>query len=138
MDEKSTMLSSVPLFAGCGSGDLRAIGQLADEVSVPAGKVLAKEGGGAHEFFVILDGTVEISRSGKRIRSLGPGDFFGELAMLGKVPRTATATATKPSRLFVLGHREFLTLLANHPGIQQKVLKNVASWVAQAEPKRVD
>jgi CRP-like cAMP-binding protein len=136
MDQKSTMLSSVPLFAGCGAGDLREIGQLSDEVSVPAGKVLAKEGATGHEFFVILDGSVEISRGGKRVRTLGPGDFFGELAMLGKVPRTATATTTTPARLVVLGHREFMTLLASHPGIQQTVLKNVAAWVASAEPKR--
>jgi CRP/FNR family transcriptional regulator, cyclic AMP receptor protein len=136
MDQKSTMLSSVPLFAGCGSGDLREIGQLADEVSIPAGKVLAKEGATGHEFFVIVDGSVEISRGGKRVATLGPGDFFGELAMIGKVPRTATATTTVPSRVLVLGHREFMTLLANHPGIQQKVLKNVATWVANAEPKR--
>ena len=137
MNQKSTLLSSVPLFEGCGSKDLREIGKLADEVAVPAGKVLAKEGAGAHEFFVILDGSIEITRGGKRVRTLGPGDFFGELAMLGKVPRTATATAAEPSRLMVLGHREFLTLLANHPGIQRQVLRNVAARVANAEPKRV-
>jgi CRP/FNR family transcriptional regulator, cyclic AMP receptor protein len=136
MEQKSTMLSSVPLFAGCGSGDLRAIGQLADEVAIPAGKVLAKEGATGHEFFVIVDGSVEITRGGRRLATLGPGDFFGELAMIGKVPRTATATTTVPSRVLVLGHREFMTLLASHPGIQQKVLKNVATWVANAEPKR--
>lgn len=138
MNEKSTLLSSVPLFTGCGSKDLREIGRLADEVSVPAGKVLAKEGGGGHEFFVILDGSIEITRGGKRVRTLGPGDFFGELAMLGKVPRSATATATEPSRLMVLGHREFLTLLADHPGIQRQVLRNVAARVANADPKRDD
>jgi CRP-like cAMP-binding protein len=136
MDQKLTALSNVPLFAGCVTKEMTVIGRLADEVSVPAGKVLAKEGSSAHEFFVIVEGSIDISKKGKVVRTLGPGDFFGELAMLGKVPRTATATAATPTRLLVLGHREFTTLLADHPGIQQKVLRTVAGWVAASAPDR--
>ena len=136
MDQKLTALSNVPLFAGCVTKEVDEIGRLADEVSVPAGKVLAKEGDIAHEFFVIVDGSIEITKKGKVVRTLGPGDFFGELAMLGKVPRTATATAVTPATLLVLADREFTTLLADHPDIQQKVLKNVASWVAASVPER--
>jgi CRP-like cAMP-binding protein len=136
MDQKVTALSKVPLFAGCVTREMQEIGRLADEVTVRAGKVLAKEGAVAHEFYVIVEGSIEISRKGKRLRTLGPGDFFGELALLGKVPRTATATALTPSRLLVVGHREFTTLLADHAGIQEKVLRTVAGWVAQAAPDR--
>jgi len=138
MDEKLTMLSKVPLFAGLGTKDLRDVGRLADEVSVRAGKVLTKEGASAEEFFVVLEGTIAISRGGRHLRDMGPGDFFGELAMLGRVPRTATATASTPARLLVVGHREFTTLLASQPTIQGKILRVVASWIASLTPDRTN
>ena len=134
MDQKATMLSKVPLFTGCGPRDLGAVGRLADEVTVRAGKVLAKEGAPAHEFFVILEGNVDITKRGKRVNTLGPGDFFGELALLGKVPRTATATAATPARLLVVGHREFTSLLASQPAIRDKVMRAVAHWISELTP----
>ena len=66
---------------------------------------------------------------------MGPGDFFGELALLGKIPRTATATAATPARLLVVGHREFTTLLTSHPAIQDQILKAVAGWIAYADAR---
>lgn len=134
MDEKLTLLSKVPLFAGLGSKDLREVSRLADEVTVRAGKVLTKEGTSAEEFFIILDGTVAINRGGRHLRDLGPGDFFGELAMLGRIPRTASATASTPARLLVVGHREFLSLLADHPSIQAKIIRAIAAWIATLTP----
>ena len=76
MDQKLEMLSKVPLFAGLSSRDLAEIGRLVDEVDVREGKVLAKEGAPGHEFFVILDGTVAISKGDKHIRDLGSGETF--------------------------------------------------------------
>ena len=134
MDQKLTMISKVPLFAGLSSHDLEEIGRLVDEVDVREGKVLAKEGAPGHEFFVILDGTIAISKGDKHIRDLGSGDHFGELAMIAQVPRTATATASTPARLLVLGHREFTTLLADRPEIRDKVLREVAIWISQNSP----
>jgi CRP-like cAMP-binding protein len=136
MDEKLTLLSKVPLFAGLGAKELRFVGRLADEVSVKAGKVLTKEGASAEEFFVVLEGTIDISRGGRHLRDLGPGDFFGELAMLGRVPRTATATASTPALLLVVGHREFTSLLTDYPTIQGKILRSVAAWIATLTPDR--
>ncbi len=136
MNEKLTVLSKVPLFAGLGAKELGEVGRLADEVDVRAGKVLAKEGASAEEFFIILEGTVNISRDGRHLRDLGPGDFFGELALLGRIPRTATATASTPARLLVVAHREFASLLGNHPTIQGKILRAVASWIASLTPER--
>jgi CRP-like cAMP-binding protein len=136
MDQKLTMLSKVPMFAGCGRRDLVEVGRLADEITVRPGKVLTKEGATGHEFFVIVDGTVEITKGGKPVAKLGPGDYFGELALLGKVPRTATATASTPATLFVLGHREFTSLLAEHPAIREKVLRSVAKWISEVVPGR--
>ena len=136
MDEKESMLSAVPLFAGLGQREIEDIARLADEVDVPAGKVLAAEGAAAHEFFIIVDGSVEITKHGTAVRTLGAGDFFGEMAMLGRIPRTATATTSAPSRLLVVGHREFTALLDDHPKIQEHVLRTVAGWVAETKPDR--
>ena len=138
MDQKAMMLSKCQLFAGLSARDLAEVGRLADEVPVRDGKVIAKEGAAAHEFFVILEGNVDITKGGKRVRTMGPGDFFGELAMLGRVPRTATATASGPTRLLVVGHREFTSLLASQPSIRDKVLRSVAKWIADLSSGRVD
>jgi CRP-like cAMP-binding protein len=137
MDQKLTMLSKVPLFAGLGSAELTQVGRLADEVSVPAGKVLTKEGDAGHEFFVILDGKVDVTKGGKAINAMSDGDFFGELALLGNVPRAATVTASTPTRLLVIGHREFTSLLDAQPAIREKVLKAVARWISDLAPDRV-
>jgi voltage-gated potassium channel len=134
MDQKSTMLSKVPLFADLSARDLAEVGRLADEVDVPAGKVLAAEGSSGHEFFVILDGTVTITRGSTHLADLGPGDFFGELAMIADVPRTATATASTPASLMVVGHREFTTLLADQPGIRERVMVAVARRLSEFVP----
>jgi CRP-like cAMP-binding protein len=136
MDQKATMLSKCQIFAGLSARDLAEVGRLADEVDVPSGKVVAKEGAAGHEFFVILDGKVDITKGGKLVNTMGPGDFFGELAMLGKVPRSATVTAAAPTRLLVVGHREFTSLLTSHPAIRDKVLKAVASWISDLSPSR--
>jgi CRP-like cAMP-binding protein len=138
MDQKLAMLSTVPMFSGCRSGELAEIGKLADEVVVKAGKVLAKEGSSGDEFFVIVDGTVEITRNGEHVTNLGPGDHFGELAILAEVPRTATATATTPATLLVLGHREFHTLLDDQPGIREMVLRSVAAWISEIAPGKTN
>jgi CRP-like cAMP-binding protein len=136
MDEKLALLANVPLLAGLGPKDLEEVGRLADEVDVQPGKELAKEGAFGEEFFVIVDGTVAVTRGGESIRELGPGAFFGELALLGNVPRTATVTATAPTRLLVLGHREFSSLLSSQPAIQGRLLRSVAAWVANLTPER--
>ncbi len=136
MDQKATMLSKCPLFADLSERDLAAVSKLADEVTVNAGKVLTEEGASGHEFFVILDGKIDISKAGKRVNTMGPGDFFGELALLGKAPRTATAMAATPATLLVVGHREFTSLLANQPKIRDKVMRAVAHWISELTPGR--
>jgi CRP-like cAMP-binding protein len=138
MDQKLTLLSKVPLFADLGQRDLEMVGRLADEVTVPAGKVLAAEGSGGHEFFVILDGTVRITQGSRHLADLGSGDFFGELAMIANVPRTATATATTAANLLVVAHREFTTLLADQPRIRDKVMIAVARRLAERAPVHTD
>ena len=136
MDEKLTLLSKVPLLAGLGRKDLEEVGRLADEVSLPEGRVAAREGASGEEFFVIIEGSVRIDRGGTHVADLGPGEFFGELAMLGKVPRNPTVTCTTPCRFLVVGHREFNSLLASYPSIQNAVLHAVAQRISRIEPSQ--
>ena len=95
-------VAAIPLFAGLSKDDQKVVAQYADEVDVSAGKKLAEEGRFAYEFFAIVDGTAEVSREGEAIATLGPGDFFGEIGLLGGERRVATVTATSPMRLVVL------------------------------------
>ena len=136
MDQKLALLAKVPLLAGLDRKHLEEVGRLADEVDLPAGKVAARQGASADEFFIIIEGTVRIDRGGQHLRDLGPGEFFGELAMLGKMPRTATATCATACRLLVVGHREFNAMLADFPSIQGAVLHAVAQRLAAHEPER--
>jgi CRP/FNR family cyclic AMP-dependent transcriptional regulator len=133
-DQKLELLKRVPLFTGLGKRDIEELGRLAEEVDVPAGYVLMREGGSGNEFFVIIDGSVGIDRGGSKISTLGPGDFLGEIALIDDGPRTATATAESPAKLLVVGHREFHSLMDQFPTIQICVLQALAKRVRKLEP----
>jgi CRP-like cAMP-binding protein len=135
MDQKQTMLANVPLFAQVHGDDLAQLAMNCDEIDVTAGRVLATEGESGQEFFVIVDGTIGIDRGGQHLRDLGAGDYFGELALLTKGPRTATATALTDSRLIVLTRQQFLSLLAAQPRIQDCVLSVVGDRLTKLEPE---
>ena len=136
MDPKVQLLAAVPLLAGLKRHDLERVAGLCDEVDLPAGRVVARQGTSGDAFYLIADGTVAIERDGRHLRDLGPGGFFGELALLGRVPRTATVTTTTPARLLVVGSREFNALIADHPTIQESLLHAVAERIAVLEPER--
>jgi CRP/FNR family cyclic AMP-dependent transcriptional regulator len=129
-DSKAEAMSHVPLFSRCSRGELRQIAKLADEIDLQAGKVLTKEGARGREFFVLLEGTADVRRDTRLLPSLGPGDFFGEIALVADTPRTATVTATTPVRALVITDRAFRELMRNSPDIQGKVLEAVASRLA--------
>jgi CRP-like cAMP-binding protein len=129
MDDKTRLLSRVPLFAQLDGAGLEHVARLADEVDVEGGTVLMTEGRSGHEFFVIVDGAVRVERAGRTLAELGAGDFLGEVALVDGGPRTATATATEPSRLLVLGHREFSSLVEEHPDVRRCVLLALADRV---------
>ena len=137
MDQKVELLSRVPLLAGLDRKDLVQVAQICDEVDLPAGRVLMKQGAYAGEFYVIISGNVSVERDGAHVRDLGPGEFLGELALLGNIARTATATCIDDGRFLVLGHREFHSLLSQYPTIQGAILHAVAERMVAHEPDQV-
>ena len=126
---KVDLISRVPLFERCSKRELAQVASLADELDLREGKVLTKEGERGREFFVLLEGTADVRRKGRTIRRLGPSDFFGEIALVSNVPRTATVVATSPVRTLVVTDRGFRSLLERSPAIQLKVLEALAERV---------
>ena len=129
-DAKVKLIGTVPLFARCSKRALQQIAAMADELDVPEGRQLTREGEAGSEFFIILEGTAEVRRRGRKIRTLGPGDFLGEIALVTRVPRTATVTATSPLDVLVITAREFRSLLEQAPAVQTKVLEALAERLA--------
>ena len=122
---KVELLQAVPLFASCSRTELERIASLADELDLADGATLIREGERGREFLVIVNGTVRVTKGGKKIRDLGSGDFIGEVALVSDVPRTATVTATSPVRLLVITDRAFRGLIEEMPSIATKVLQSL-------------
>ena len=129
-NSKVDAISHVPLFAAASKRELAQIASIADELDLRAGKEMTREGSTGREFFVILDGTADVRRKGRRVRSLGPGDFFGEIALVSQKPRTATVTATSDLRALVITDRSFRRLIQDQPAIGVKVLHALAERVS--------
>jgi CRP/FNR family transcriptional regulator, cyclic AMP receptor protein len=125
-DTKVDALRQAPLFEGLSRKQLAQIARLSDDLDVPAGTVLCREGSRGEEFFVIVDGSAEVSRDGKRIATVGAGEFFGEIALIERVTRTATVTAVTPLRFFVISDRAFASVLDTDPTIERTVLRGMA------------
>jgi CRP/FNR family cyclic AMP-dependent transcriptional regulator len=136
-DPKIELLRSIPLFAGLGRGDIERIAQLADEVDLPAGRVLMRQGDHGDEMYVIASGTVSIDKDGRRIAERGTGDTIGDIALLSEGPRTATVTTATPARLFVLGHREFHSLMDQFPTIRTTILEGLAARLRNLDTEGV-
>jgi CRP-like cAMP-binding protein len=132
-DEKIERLKRVPLFARMGSRELERLAALADEVEVGLDENLTKQGELAHEFFVVLDGRLTVLDGRRPINQLGPGDFFGEIALLDGHTRTATVRADGISRLLVIGHREFHALMDEFPSVRAAVLAALADRLRAVE-----
>jgi CRP-like cAMP-binding protein len=131
-DAKTELISLVPLFAHCSKRELAMVAGIADEIDLADGKELTREGAPAREFFVLVDGTADVLKKGKRINKLKSGDFFGEIALVHDSPRTATVKATSPVRALVVTERNFKRLLEESPEIQRKVLSALAERLAPA------
>ena len=134
MDAKLEMLRRVPLLEGLGRKELEEVGRLCDEVDLPAGRVLMREGESGDEFYLVLEGSVRVDRGGATVATLGPGQFLGEIALVDHGPRTATATCETACRLLVLGHREFNSVMASSAEIRTRVLTALAQRVRHLTP----
>jgi CRP/FNR family cyclic AMP-dependent transcriptional regulator len=122
---KIDLLKSVPLFSECSKAELARIATLADEIAMPDGTVLIREGDVGREFFVIVEGTVRVTRKGRQLGDFGPGDYVGEVALVTGLPRVAGCVATSPVRLLVLSDSAFRGLISQSPSIAVKVLKSL-------------
>jgi CRP-like cAMP-binding protein len=124
---KVDLIKGVPLFSECSKKHLDEIAGIADEIDLREGKELTTEGRPGREFFVLIEGDADVKKGTRRINKLGPGDFFGEISLVTKRPRTATVTATSPVRALVITDRSFRSLLERQPEIQGKVMSALAA-----------
>jgi voltage-gated potassium channel len=125
-NDKIKLLQGIPLFAACTRAELTEVALSADEREAPAGARLTEEGRREREFFVVVEGAVAVRRGGRLLAELGPGDWFGEIAILTYKPRSATVTASSPVHLLVLSDRAFRRVVETTPRIALKVLRSVA------------
>ncbi len=134
-DTKLEHLGQMWLFSACTKKELAQIGRVADELNVPEGKILCEEGKPGFEFFFILEGRAIVRKRGRKVATLGPGQYFGELALLDRRPRNATVVSETAMTLLVLGQREFSTLMADMPSLAHKLLVTMAGRLREADAK---
>jgi CRP-like cAMP-binding protein len=118
-------LKTVEVLRDCTRAQLEEVARLAERVQVGEGEVLAREGRIGREFFLILSGSVAVTQKGRRVNTLGPGDFFGELAAMNPGPRNATVTALSDLDVLIIGPREFAAM-TDIPGFRDALLKSMA------------
>jgi CRP-like cAMP-binding protein len=128
-DTKVTALKRSPLFEGLSRRQLAQVARLSDDLDAPAGTVLCREGSRGQEFFVIINGEAMVTRGDDQLATLTSGDFFGEIALVEPVRRTATVTATTPLSFFVISKQAFNSVLRTDPTIQDKVLRTLVRRV---------
>ena len=129
-NSKIELIKRVPLFSKLSKTKLKDVASIADEIDLPPGKNLTREGERGREFFVLIEGKAEVRKGERRVNTLGPGDFLGEISLITKVPRTATVTTSEPTRLLVITDRAFAQLLHDSPEISQGVLEAVGERLA--------
>lgn len=130
-DTKVKALRGAPLFQGLSRKELVQLARVSEDLEVEAGQVLCKEGEIGHEFFVIVDGEIEVKRKGRQLALRGGGEFVGEIALLEDTRRTATVTAKTPLRFFVLTQADFQHLVNENPSVERKVTRALARRLAE-------
>jgi CRP/FNR family transcriptional regulator, cyclic AMP receptor protein len=132
MDE--ARLRDIPLFAGLGKKERREVARQADEVEVEQGRHLVREGEFAYEFFAIEEGKADVRRGDQLLAELGPGDFFGEMGLIGQVTRNASVVATSPMRVLVLTGSAFRHIERELPDVSKQIRKAIEERCRQLEP----
>ena len=134
-DQYLDHLGKVPLFSALSKKELQTIARASDDVDVPKGKVLVQEGKPGHEFFLIINGNASVKRGKREIAKLGPGQYFGELALLDRGPRSASVIAKDDMEVLVLGQREFAGVIDEVPTLAHKLLTTMAQRLREADAK---
>ncbi|MGI9578095.1 MAG: cyclic nucleotide-binding domain-containing protein [Microthrixaceae bacterium] len=124
---------NLPIFAGCDEGQLAEIDRVADEVHVEAGRTVLRQGDLGQEFAMIISGEADIIKDNEKVARIGPGAYFGEIALLDSIPRTASVVAAKDLVLEVIDKRGFNTLLDDLPSLSRSMLKGMAQRMAELE-----
>ena len=127
---KVELIKRVPLFSHCSKKELGLVAQIADEIDLPEGKTLMREGDRGREFFVLVEGNADVRKGNRKVNTMGKGDFFGEIALVSQKPRTATVTTSSPARALVVTEQSFRSLINRAPDVQRKVLQALADRVA--------
>ena len=133
-DGKVELIKKVPLFSKLSKQGLEEVAHLADELDLPKGKVMALEGDRGREFFVLLEGEADVTKGDKSINTMRAGDFFGEIALVTKMPRTASVTATTDVRVLVITERDFGALLKHSDEVGRGVAEALAERIAPELP----
>lgn len=130
-------LAAVPLFSACSKRDLQIVARHAAVVDVPAGTAVVEEGAKGDAFFFILAGEAVVRRRGRKVATLGPGRFFGELALLDPAQRDATVIAISPLTVGVLAARAFRAIVRDVPALSEKLLRGMAQRLREADLRDV-
>jgi len=126
LDRRSELLAGCPLFVGIDGAELQHLAQRATQVEFPAGHVIARQGEIGTGFFVVIEGRVRVVRDGQLLATLGPGEFFGELSVLDRMPRTAMVSAEVPTICLALASWDFDAALLEQPKLALEILRVVA------------
>jgi len=129
------LLRKVWLFERCSRAELTSVVSVATTMQAPVGKVLAREGDLGREFFVLISGAAAVTRNGVGVGVLGPGEFFGEMALLDRQPRAATVTTSEPCEVLVLTARAFSGLIDTMPSVDRKMLAVLAGRLRDMEDR---
>jgi CRP/FNR family transcriptional regulator, cyclic AMP receptor protein len=129
-------LKKVSLFAGIPDAQLQRIANGVKERKFERGASIVSAGDPGHGFYLIVQGEAEVTRDGRTIRKLGPGDYFGELALVTETPRTATVVAKEPTTCLALTRWDFKGILDSNPAIAIRLLETVASRIQEDETTR--
>ena len=133
-DGKIELIRKVPLFSKLSKKGLEDVAHIADEIDLPKGRVMALEGDRGREFVVLLEGEADVTKGDRSINTMRDGDFFGEIALVTKMPRTASVTATTDVRVLVVTERDFDALLKRSPEVGRGVAEALAERIAPELP----
>ena len=135
--EREALIAGVGLFRDIPRAQLKRLALFAREVSHPAGQEVAAEGRGGVAFHVILEGSATVSKDGRELRTLGPGDSFGEISMIDGKPRSATVTAVEPLKALAIPHLDFMQVVDEDPSFARYLLKTLCARLREAEARSV-